>query len=585
MLARKKFLKQQKGIVLLILASVLIVSSVTIFVIASNNSVRQTQDQKRATQTRQSLQLAKQVLLAYAMENYGQKLQPLLPCPDSIESNTGNEGTDNNDEGNADHTNCGVRYENVLGRFPWKSLRVPPLFDGYNECLWYAVSGGYKNPFGGIPEMVNADTHGAFQLYEYDDENIPTLIAGNNAADRAIAVIIAPGKILEAREQTRITDTGTLQCSGEYTPNKYLEIKDDGNEYNTTTKKFFPKKDENDFIMATDDIDTFIGVTMKKFLFSKIEKEDRDKINPNDYMMSITLEDIFSLVKKRESDYKIIIEDTNKGLPKILTSCLVDYSNSNLNNNPDISVDVLNVRTPNTNPDDRRLPWPALIDLSDYRKISEYTDTDLSSSTATLIFGRFPNTLSNQSYQDYPYENYDIANPLPTLPIDNTSSPLQYAGSFDNFVEDCIDKNPDIDGEEEKYHNFWKNWKDHFFYAVADTHKPNAALPTSCVEDEVGGSSTCIRVNNKERIAAMVLFSSDVLDSQSRDSIPDSDTKKNIENYLEYQIQNRDYIGSDSSPYIAPDRHYQSTTDSNDIIWCLQKNITNNSLSVVPCSL
>lgn len=32
----------------------------------------------------------------------------------------------------------------VIGFFPWQTLRVPPLLDGDNAPLWYAVSGAFK---------------------------------------------------------------------------------------------------------------------------------------------------------------------------------------------------------------------------------------------------------------------------------------------------------------------------------------------------------------------------------------------------------------------------------------------------------
>ncbi len=79
-----------------------------------------------------------------------------LPCPDYGGGNP---------EGSAEPI-CGSQDVSVIGRLPWVTLDVSTLRDGDGECLWYAVSGTYKNnPKTGL---MNWDTNGQFQVYSPD---------------------------------------------------------------------------------------------------------------------------------------------------------------------------------------------------------------------------------------------------------------------------------------------------------------------------------------------------------------------------------------------------------------------------------
>jgi hypothetical protein len=78
-------------------------------------------------------------------------------------------------EGQAD-TNCNGA-SNVLGRLPWRSLKLERLTDGSGEPLWYAVSSG----FGSSSTITNNSTGN---------------IVIDGSANPVVAVIIAPGPAL-----------------------------------------------------------------------------------------------------------------------------------------------------------------------------------------------------------------------------------------------------------------------------------------------------------------------------------------------------------------------------------------------------
>ena len=146
-----------------------------------------------------ALAAAQQALMAYAASN---PLSPgRLPCPDT--TNTGV----------ADLT-CGAIGVNQLGRLPWKTLGLTDLRDGSGQCLWYAVSGNFKESPPSSP--INSDTNGRFIIVDGSGNTI----AGATPETRVIAVVFAPGPALPANDRTA---AGTTQCGGNMTASNYLD--------------------------------------------------------------------------------------------------------------------------------------------------------------------------------------------------------------------------------------------------------------------------------------------------------------------------------------------------------------------------
>ena len=182
---------RQRGIALLVLVAV--VGMATIFALVAGLN-RSAGDLARARDLRTyaALAQAKAALIAYALtykdthDNDPIYYVPgYLPCPDQ---GGGTEG--------AAAGSCGASLVSAIGKLPWKTLGLDAIGDGSGECLWYAVSGTYKNNPNGVSgstttsNMMNWDTNGQFDVM---DTNGTSFLTGATSDTNAVAVIIAPG--------------------------------------------------------------------------------------------------------------------------------------------------------------------------------------------------------------------------------------------------------------------------------------------------------------------------------------------------------------------------------------------------------
>jgi len=174
--------KKQAGAALLLVMLFLLTVASFLFLDKLNsatntNSVSYQNEYQRVTA--RALAEAKAALIGYAMtyseKNPGQP-QGFLPCPD--------EDGDGSQPGGP----CGSAGVSVIGWFPWEDLRTSPLRDGAGECLWYAVSGNYKN---NRKSSLTSDTNGQFIVR--DGAGNTLMGSDPSASDRAIALIFAPG--------------------------------------------------------------------------------------------------------------------------------------------------------------------------------------------------------------------------------------------------------------------------------------------------------------------------------------------------------------------------------------------------------
>ena len=182
------------GAVILIALVALLIIGVLMSALSGKSSQNQF-DEKTAP----VLARAQRALITYAAGN--PTAPGRLPCPDT--TNTG-----------LADTTCGAAGVNQLGRLPWKTLGLPDLRDGSGECLWYAVSGVFKENPPTVP--VYSDTSGQFVIVD----GAGNTIAGATAQTRAIAVVFAPGPGLAANDRTA---AGTTQCGGNTTAANYLD--------------------------------------------------------------------------------------------------------------------------------------------------------------------------------------------------------------------------------------------------------------------------------------------------------------------------------------------------------------------------
>ncbi|EDN71007.1 conserved hypothetical protein, membrane or secreted [Beggiatoa sp. PS] len=339
----KKFMKRhshsQTGAALIIFLTIMVLGVSAILLSELNTNTDLMLDDQ--AQTAQILAQAKEALIGYAVNYYDtvssagisqEGRYGFLPCPDVDNNVAYPEGVE--------HGNCVGQDQSSLGRLPWRTLGLPPLRDGAGECLWYAISGTYKNATIDTvrTNMLNEDTNGLFEVLLSDGTTTPSTIVGQTPQDRAIAVIIAPGKRLSS--QTRQTESDTEICGGNYTATNYLDSDSTANVNNA------------DFSIDADTVNEFITT--------------QDNSSPiNDQIAYITREELWSYVRKR-TDFM----ENMQTLTRTAAQCIANYPNSLV---------------------DRRLPWAAPMNLLDYSEDSQYDDQ------SALLSGRLPDIVKNSN--------------------------------------------------------------------------------------------------------------------------------------------------------------------------------------------
>lgn len=241
---------QQQGAALIIMFIVLILSlaSWQLWAISSEQITL-----KRQQKTHAALAQAKQALLGYAI-SYDQthlgQTPGLLPCPDI---------STNNGEGSSS-PNCGSKNISQLGRFPWRTLEADMIKDGHAECLWYVVSGTFKN--NPKTDLLNWDTNGLLQL------------SHNNDNDPIAALIISPAQKLST--QQRNTSNSSSFCGGNYQANNYLEGYELSNQANQISH--FQQNTTNDQILSIQRSEIFSAISTRadfsNWIFALLQASD-----------------------------------------------------------------------------------------------------------------------------------------------------------------------------------------------------------------------------------------------------------------------------------------------------------------------
>ncbi len=335
--------RRQRGTVRLLLLALFAMVGAYILVSGLNRSTSALAV-ARAQNTTSALKQAKEALILYALtykethDNPGANTYTVpgyLPCPDM--------GPGSNPEGQA-APNCGSSLVSVMGRLPWQTLGLDALKDASGECLWYAVSGTYKNNPNGVSgstttsNMMNWDTNGQFNVTAADGTSI---LAGSTADTNAVAVIFAPGGVLSGQDRTQVA--GTTTCGGNYNAAAYLET---------------AKSINNSVVSGTASAQTtFIAGTSSDTF--------------NDQLVYITRADIWNAIKKR-SDFNNYL----RALTRRAAECTAMYGTKN-----SFGFDL----------SDRRLPWPANVSISTtsvpfYAVDARYNDNTSSVKSGRLSF-------------------------------------------------------------------------------------------------------------------------------------------------------------------------------------------------------
>lgn len=316
-------IRQQRGAAVIIMLLILIVGG-AYFLVSELTRARGNID--RDKRTTEALASAKEALIGYAVTYYEDHPGEFgfMPCPDNVAGGAILEGGEDG--------SCGVQYTNAIGRLPWRTLGLQDVRDGNGECLWYAVSGTYKNGTA-KPGMLNDDSNGMFRVYDSSD----VLLAGATPESRAVAIIIAPGAPIPGQDRTS-AGSGTEICGGNYAPGAYLEVRNG--------------RDNSNVAATADTVDDFVTAT---------DRTTAALTPPfNDRVIYITQGDIWDAVKLR-SDFSQRMTD----LTGLVRTCMENYGASNSN----------------------KLPWSAPLDLVEYRDGAQYV------SSASNAYGRVPDVV------------------------------------------------------------------------------------------------------------------------------------------------------------------------------------------------
>lgn len=182
----------QHGHALLIMLAILVMGSV-VSLVGQLDGVYARQQQLQRTDA--ALAQAKEALLAYALtyrDEHADEMFGYLPCPDT----SGKGGVFVPGDGTATGS-CGSAGATVVGLLPYVTLHLPDLRDASGNCLWYAVSGSFKNsPKAATP--MNWDAQAQLSVHAADGT---VLVTPDDAQGGAAAVIFAPGLALGAQSR------------------------------------------------------------------------------------------------------------------------------------------------------------------------------------------------------------------------------------------------------------------------------------------------------------------------------------------------------------------------------------------------
>ena len=199
---------RQKGAVLLVYMIVIVLASASVLLNQFNAAAQRFESKK---QSALALKTAKEALIGYALtysENHPGQPQGYLPCPDRNGDGTGD-------------SPCSGAGRSVLGRLPWRTLGLPTLRDSAGECLWYVVSGSFKNS---PKQTLTSDSDGLLLV----ENSSGMRSVGTTESQYAIAIVFAPGHAvgIQTRELTVGTETdcgSSNPADAIRQPSNYLE--------------------------------------------------------------------------------------------------------------------------------------------------------------------------------------------------------------------------------------------------------------------------------------------------------------------------------------------------------------------------
>jgi hypothetical protein len=231
---------QTRGFVLIALLVLLTMGGLYFFVGQLTPSVVEALRQK---QTATALAEAREALIGYALSYRDEQIKNgnlermygYLPMPDLGKSRATTTDVKCRDAGGRILEGCeaysasgisdvaGIK-PTIVGRLPWRTLGIPPLRDGYEECLWLIVSSLHlaENASNSNTLPMNWDTLGQIDIVVANGgSTLASTLA--TAHERPVAIIYAPGPRLDSQDRHRSTTDYVDECGGNYEAKNYLD--------------------------------------------------------------------------------------------------------------------------------------------------------------------------------------------------------------------------------------------------------------------------------------------------------------------------------------------------------------------------
>jgi hypothetical protein len=300
----------KQGAVLLLMLLIIILGSVSFLVSTLNSSALKNE---RDSKTALALAQAKDALIGDTVSTPSLASAGYLRLPD-LGFGIGNVPAEGSSPPNFSGNDADY---SVVGKVPWKTLGIAPTQDGQGECIWYVVSGHFKNnPTTNIP--FNWDTLGQIDVVDGN---------GNSISSNVAALLIAPGLPLDSQNREPSNPAYT-QCGGNYDARNYLD----------------PYKSSDDDASA---INFFPGSTNNRIALNAKNKQFvlTNNTHHNDRFLFITVDDIFRPITRRNDlsvQITALINDpyfqtampvsTNKGIGTNICSSLLPNNQIFCNN-------------------------------------------------------------------------------------------------------------------------------------------------------------------------------------------------------------------------------------------------------------
>ncbi len=333
-----RFIQRQHGIALIIFTLTLVLAAIAYFLTQMNSNTVKLAREKTSIS---ALAEAKSALIGKVIGDPNITTSFYFPNPElSLNVPTFPEGSETGVAGSQDRI--------IIGKLPWNSLDIGPIKDGTDECLWYVLSGRFKN--NPKTTVLNWDTQAQIDVIDAN---------GNSVATNVVALIVSAGAQLTGQNRSVTTNT---QCGGDSDVMNFMDTPNSVNAVAGQVNYFAGTPNHRE---ATD-------VNNKQFVRAKNDYY-------NDQFVFVTVDDIFKPIIRR-TDFKSQI-NTLLNMAQLST---VSISGVNTKGADNIDCNLI------TNANDKRFceNWKEMLLLIALPSMPIYLDgTATATCNRVIIFG------------------------------------------------------------------------------------------------------------------------------------------------------------------------------------------------------